>query len=176
MATLTGSMTLLRDEILALRQHRQAFRAELRRGSSARQTEFRGWRSAFRGELEGARRAWVARSRKPPTAQPAATAQPVGQRLESSPPDPLSAPAGAPPSIQSAAPASLVPQAQVVPAGTVPPEKRPAVSETPLSIPPEPVHPPKPDRHGVPILASELRDLWSGLAGNARREATIRRK
>jgi hypothetical protein len=174
--TLTESMTRLRDEILALRQNRQVLRAELRRRSSARHSEFQVWRLALLEELEGVRRVWAAPCQKQPAAPPPTPAEPVAQRLEAVPPEPLSAPAKAPPSIPPAKAANHVPKAQVLAAGTIPSDNRPAVSGMPLRIPREPVHPPEPDPSGAPVLATGLRGLWPELARQAHHEAEHRSK
>jgi hypothetical protein len=122
---LTQSMTRLRDEILALRQSREALRAELRSGSGARHTEVQLWRSDFHRKLTAVRRAWAG-SRWESGALP--LAETGAQRYEAVPLEPLSVPA---------APEAQVP---VVAAETIaPPPLAETIAQPSEAVPPEPV-------------------------------------
>jgi len=134
---LTDSMTRLRDEILAARQGREAFREELRRDSGTRHTEVQVWRSGVLKELAGARRIWAglrSKSATVPTPPPAKTVVP---QVEAAPPEPVSTHAEAP---LAAAPATP-PHSPVPPAHHV-------AAET--AQPPVPPHSPAPPAHHKP--------------------------
>jgi len=80
----TESAVHLRDEIVAWRRARAAFRNDLERATKARQLQVSSLLGAFACDLEGARRAWSG----PPPARLRA-AEPERQQSEHAPATPL---------------------------------------------------------------------------------------
>ena len=89
MGELTESTAHLRDEIVAGRQARVAFRNELDRATKARQLQVSSLLGAFACDLEGVRRAWSGpapagpRAAEPERQQRLAEAAPAGPREHS---------------------------------------------------------------------------------------------
>ncbi len=96
MGALAESTARLRDEIVAGRQARVAFRNQLVKETRARQVRVSGLLAAFAGDLAGARRAWLG---------PApAEARAAERRIE--PKRAEAAPAGSRPAVEASPPAA----------------------------------------------------------------------
>jgi hypothetical protein len=94
MSVFTESAVHLRDEIVAWRRARAAFRNELERATQARQRQVSSWLGAVACDLAGARRSW---SGLAPARPRAAAPERLPRRAEAAPAGPREHPRATPP-------------------------------------------------------------------------------